>query len=861
MEEFESLFGCLEPRGSRDKDKKLISKLASTPKKTPSSVKGSNLNDKMEWIRREVDTHLNFLSDKVESCRTYERLTRFFDNFVEQEKGAIDTETLGLDYFKDNIYGWSAWAKGEKSIYVPVLHHGYVTGQRLENQVSVGEIKTQLERVVNSNVRLVFHNAKFDLHMLYHNFGVMLPCWWDTMIASRLLHSSEKDHSLKYQYSVKVKGEDGKPYDFKSLFEGVEPNTVPIDIMTKYAAGDTFETLGLQEYQEEEFKKYPGIYNVFTNIEMPLLPIVVEMEETGVAIDFDMLNKMDEKYTKRLEDAKSDCYKELEKYRDKINTFRLRNSDKLSDPINLSSPAQMAIILYDIIGIEETKKYGRGTGKQVLELLKGKSVFCKKLLEVREAEKLINAFIKSIPTYIKPDGRVHSDFVQIKGTGNTTSEDEDNGADTGRFSCIAEGQYVQVVNGQKKIEEIEVGDYVYCYDDNGNIHLSKVKNVFDNGIRDCVEIVWQSTGKHCSGSLVCTSDHRIRTKSGEWVQAKDLKRYNKLSHIRRGIGEQGRPRIYGSNSFMDLEHNIIKRDYFKCGDNKMHIHHIDGNKSNNSLENLELMTHEEHSRLHAIESVRRGVIPVLQLHSEESRRKASETYKKVTLERISKEKTIELLLENNGSPTKCGYDYSTILRRIKEYNIDMKSIKEKCKGLDEDNFTKVFFEEKGMNTKIASRLHISSDKAKMYIKKYNLCYNHMVQSIKPVGKRHVYDLEVEKYHNFIVSEICVHNCKDPNLQQIPSRGEKSELRKIFKATDGYIMMSSDYSQQEPRLLAHCSGDHEMKQAYIDGKDLYALMASKIYKKPYEECKEFYPDGTLNKEGKARRSATKAVLLG
>ena len=538
MEEFESLFGCLEPRGSRDKDKKLISKLASTPKKTPSSVKGSNLNDKMEWIRREVDTHLNFLSDKVESCRTYERLTRFFDNFVEQEKGAIDTETLGLDYFKDNIYGWSAWAKGEKSIYVPVLHHGYVTGQRFENQVSVGEIKTQLERVVNSNVRLVFHNAKFDLHMIYHNFGVMLPCWWDTMIASRLLHSSEKDHSLKYQYSVKVKGEDGKPYDFKSLFEGVEPNTVPIDIMTKYAAGDTFETLGLQEYQEEEFKKYPGIYNVFTNIEMPLLPIVVEMEETGVAIDFEMLNKMDEKYTKRLEDAKSDCYKELEKYRDKINTFRLRNSDKLSDPINLSSPAQMAIILYDIIGIEETKKYGRGTGKQVLELLKGKSVFCKKLLEVREAEKLINAFIKSIPTYIKPDGRVHSDFVQIKGTGNTTSEDEDNGADTGRFSS-----------------------------------------------------------------------------------------------------------------------------------------------------------------------------------------------------------------------------------------------------------------------------------------------------------------------------------KDPNLQQIPGRGEKAELRKIFKATDGYIMMSSDYSQQEPRLLAHCSGDHEMKQAYIDGKDLYALMASKIYKKPYEECKEFYPDGTLNKEGKARRSATKAVLLG
>lgn len=53
----------------------------------------------------------------------------------------------------------------------------------------------------------------------------------------------------------------------------------------------------------------------------------------------------------------------------------------------------------------------------------------------------------------------------------------------------------------------------------------------------------------------------------------------------------------------------------------------------------------------------------------------------------------------------------------------------------------------------------------------------------------------------------------------------------------------------------------MIQAYRDGKDLYALMASKIYNKSYEDCKEFHPDGTLNKEGKARRSATKAVLLG
>lgn len=548
-----SLFGDLEPRGSKEEDKKLISRLGQKAK-APSSSRGNTLKDKVEWIRHEVDRHLSFLFDKVEACREEERLKVFFDNFINQDKGAIDTETLGLDYFKDKIYGWSTWAEGEKSLYVPVLHKGYVTGNDLDRQLSPEFIGKQLERVKSSNTKLVFHNAKFDMHMIYHNFGVMLPCWWDTMIASRLLHSSEEDHSLKYQYNVKVKKESGKPYDFKTLFSGMDPNLVPIDIMTPYAAGDTFETLGLQKYQEEEFKKYPGIYNVFKNIEMPLLPVIVDMEERGVCVDLDVLKQMKEKYLVRYEEAKKECLDELEKYSDKINTYNLRNPGKLSNPINLGSPAQVAILFYDILGLPESQKYKRGTGKKVLELYKGKNEFIDKLVNLRDAEKLVNGFINSIPEFIKEDGKVHPDFVQIKGTGNTNEEDEENGADTGRFSC-----------------------------------------------------------------------------------------------------------------------------------------------------------------------------------------------------------------------------------------------------------------------------------------------------------------------------------KAPNLQQIPGRGEKSELRKMFCASPGYVMMSSDYSQQEVRVLAHCSGDEDMLSAYRNNKDLYALMASKVYKKSYEDCLEFYPEGTkliidgkeiicknkehTNKEGKKRRSSCKSLVLG
>lgn len=868
-----SLFEDINPRSSKESDKKLSGKLSD---KKPSSIKGNTIKDKMELIHREVENHLSFLFDVTEACRSEERLTQIVDNFIQQDKGTIDTETLGVDYFNDKIFGFSLYAKGDKSVYVPVLHKGMITGQLLDDQLDKNQISRQLERIKNSNTKLVFHNGKFDLHMIYHNFGVMLPIYWDTMIASRLLHSAEKDHSLKYQYSVKVKGETGKSYNFKSLFDGVPPEMVPIKTMTPYAAGDTFETMALQEYQEQEFKKYPGIYRVF-QLEMKLLPLLIEMEENGVCIDQENLETMRNKYTTKLQESMNGCYKELEKYQDKIDRYNLQHPGKLSNPIKLSSPAQLSIILYDIIGMAELPKYKRGTGKEVLKVFKEKNEFCKKLADVREVEKLVNGFINSIPAYIREDGKVHSDFVQVKGTGNTSEEDEASGADTGRFSCIAEGQYVQVVNGQKKIEDIEIGDYVYCYDEEGNVHLSRVTNKFDNGIRDCVKITWQSTGTHKSGSIICTPDHRIRLKSGVWVQAKELKRYNKLAHLRRGIGEQGRPRIFGSNNFMDLEHNIIKRDYFNCNDSRMCIHHKDGNKSNNSLDNLELLSLKDHSKYHTEELIEKGIIDTKTFRDPKYKEKTITKTKITTLNKISKEETVRLLLENNCSISGCGYDYSTIKRRVEEYNIDLNELKEMCRGLDRENFTKVFFEEKGLSTKIAKRLHIGSDTSNKYIKKYNLCYNHMVQSVKPVGKYHVYDLEVEQYHNFIVSEICVHNCKDPNLQQIPSRGEKSELRKMFRASPGYVMFSSDYSQQEPRCLAECSKDHEMITAYREGKDLYALMASKIYNTTYENCLEFYPEGTkiiidgkevicgkkehINKEGKKRRGNVKSILLG
>ena len=83
---------------------------------------------------------------------------------------------------------------------------------------------------------------------------------------------------------------------------------------------------------------------------------------------------------------------------------------------------------------------------------------------------------------------------------------------------------------------------------------------------------------------------------------------------------------------------------------------------------------------------------------------------------------------------------------------------------------------------------------------------------------------------------------------------------MFTASDGYILLSSDYSAQEPRLTACMSGDEQMIYEYNNGIDPYVTIASIAYDMPYDECKEFRADGSLNKEGKKRRKKAKVCML-
>jgi DNA polymerase I-like protein with 3'-5' exonuclease and polymerase domains len=100
---------------------------------------------------------------------------------------------------------------------------------------------------------------------------------------------------------------------------------------------------------------------------------------------------------------------------------------------------------------------------------------------------------------------------------------------------------------------------------------------------------------------------------------------------------------------------------------------------------------------------------------------------------------------------------------------------------------------------------------------------------------------------------------EPNMQNIPSHNK--EIRKMFRAEEGYVLLGADFSQQEPMTTSYLSNDEKMQQAFRDGKDIYSTVAALSFGKTYEECLEFNSDGTTNSAGKERRTQAKSIVLG
>lgn len=416
-----SLIGGFETK-SRSQDLLLLQKLNSKATAKP-TVKGNNVSALIEKIRINVEKNLSEYKDKVTFLRSEDLVEEYITKCIDNGVISIDTETTGLDCLLDEVVGSCLYTPNEKAIYIPHKHKSYITGQYLNNQISTEFMTKQYKRVLDSGIKVIMHNAKFDKRIIKSNFNVDLNVYWDTMLAAKCLDNRD-DATLKGQTAKYINNTE-KTYDFSKLFKEIDYQIVPVDVASMYAATDSLITYELYEFQKEWFKTRPEAYRVFMDLEMRVLPVVCDMENTGVALNVDYCKELSIKYHEQLDAANENLKIEFERYKGDVDKYNVYHPNKpLPTPLNWGSPTQLAIFFYDILGMQSPdKKKPRDTGEAFMSHYADKGIsICKAILKYREINKLLTTYIDKMPETLNPKTkRIHATFNQV-------------GADTGRFS-------------------------------------------------------------------------------------------------------------------------------------------------------------------------------------------------------------------------------------------------------------------------------------------------------------------------------------------------------------------------------------------------------------------------------------------
>ena len=333
----------------------------------------------------------------VDNEEKRENLGRFL---LSQEFFAFDTETDGIDPLTAGLVGMSFAVKENEAWYVPV------PADAEEAAKVIAHFSPALQ---NSQSLKIGQNIKFDILVL-RKYGVRVAGpLFDTMIAHYLLNP-ELRHGMDYLADTYLKY---KTIPIENLIGPKGKNQlsmrdVPIAQIAEYAAEDADITLKLKNYFAPELKK-EGLESLFFDIEMPLIYVLAEMEETGVKLD-----------TVALKQSSDVLTGELNKLEKEIHELA-------GVKFNINSTKQVGEILFDRLKIEEkvkkTKTGSYSTSEDILEKMRSKHPIVGKLLEYRGLKKLLSTYIDALPELIRPGtGKVHTSFNQtVTSTGRLSS--------------------------------------------------------------------------------------------------------------------------------------------------------------------------------------------------------------------------------------------------------------------------------------------------------------------------------------------------------------------------------------------------------------------------------------------------------
>ncbi len=364
-----------------------------------------------EFSGQAIETVQTYDADRqnyhlVDSPEALRRLVQFLK---QQPFFVFDTETTGLDVFHSEVIGLAFSSKAHEAYYVP-LHYP-------EGDLTPEKVWSRLKPIFeDASVRKGGQNIKFDGLMLWQHRIDLKGIDFDTMVADYLINPGSRQHNLENLSRIYLNykmipieeliGKKGKKQ--KNMKE------ISVERVYPYACEDADITYRLKEVLEQKLKE-TNTYDLFRQVEMPLVEVLMQMEKNGVSLDVAFLEQMSRELGQEL--------KRLEQ-----QIYALAGQE-----FNINSPQQLGQIMFEKLEIQ--KGYGNrrpsrtptgqySTSESVLEKYRTHP-FVNKILEYRKLTKLKSTYVDALPRMISPrTGRLHTSFNQtVTATGRLSSSD------------------------------------------------------------------------------------------------------------------------------------------------------------------------------------------------------------------------------------------------------------------------------------------------------------------------------------------------------------------------------------------------------------------------------------------------------
>jgi len=345
---------------------------------------------------------------------TYETVLDWpaFDAWLEKINNAdlvaVDTETTSLDYMAAEVVGVSLSVAAGEAAYIPLAHDYPGAPDQLPRSEALEKLREFLE---NPNKKKVGHHLKYDAHVLARHGISLQGMAFDSMLESYVLNSVATRHDMDsvarhYLGRETIHFEDVAGKGVKQLTF----NQIDLETAAPYAAEDADITLQLHETLWSKLGEIESLRDVYANIEQPLVPILLDMEETGVLIDRKMLATQSSELAKKMIALETEAH------------------ELAGGPFNLGSPKQLQQILFEKLELPVIRKTPKGqpsTAEDVLQELADDYDLPRVIIEYRSVSKLKSTYTDKLPLQISDNtGRVHTSYHQaVAATGRLSSTD------------------------------------------------------------------------------------------------------------------------------------------------------------------------------------------------------------------------------------------------------------------------------------------------------------------------------------------------------------------------------------------------------------------------------------------------------